>query len=89
MIGCTCTVQHPGIKITRKRFVKQSQLHEELAYAVDCLTVEMARRLWVRTDAKKTTASSTNCDAISHQPMSSYIDNYKGLMYSSYHDDTT
>ena len=44
-IGCTCTVQHPGIKITRKRFVKQSQLHEELVYAVDCLTVEMARRL--------------------------------------------
>ena len=52
-------------------FVKQSQLHEELAYAIDGLTVEMAQRLGVRTDAKKTTASSTNCDAISHQPMTS------------------
>ena len=72
MIGCTCTVQHPGIKVTGKRFVKQSQLiHEELAYAVDCLTVEMAQRLGVRTDAKKATASSMNRDAISHQPMTS------------------
>ena len=37
--------QHSGVKIARKRFVKQSELHKELAYAVDCLTAKMAQRL--------------------------------------------
>ena len=36
------------------------------------LTVEMARRLGVRTDANKTAASSTNRDTISLQPMTSW-----------------
>ena len=70
--GALAPGMKPGIKIARKGFVKQSELQKELAYAVDCLTAEMAQRLSVRTDANKTTASSRNHDAISHQPMRSW-----------------
>ena len=34
-----------SILVLRNRFVKQSQIHKEVAYAVECLTAEMAQRL--------------------------------------------
>ena len=81
--GALAPGMKPGIKIARKGFVKQSELHKELAYAVDCLTAEMAQRLSVRTDANKTQhQAEPRCHITSTYEI---MDKYKGLRYSSYH----
>ena len=71
MIECTCTVQHPGIKTTRKRFEKQSQFAPPLAKLFN-ISIKLGRfpTCWKTSSVVPVPNSSKHNEVANYRPVS-------------------